>query len=717
MSSNLQLNIIVNAVDRASSTLGSVGNSVSGLGQRFSGLKDVVKTAAGFITGMFVYDALGELQRGIRDSIDAFIEFESTLADIQIASGLSADAFQDLKEELMAAASSLAEYGVNINEALQATEALVKAGLSGADAVEALTGAIQLAKLEGLDYARASELLIQIMNQFNLSASEATRVVDVLVNASIAAVGSASDLAVGLSYAGTIASQLGFTLEETTAALVALNNAGLEAGRAGRNLQAMFSDLIEKSDKLGFSIYDTSGRLLPLSEIIDRLVKHLQNMATEEERNAYLMDIFGQQGMRAATILLNLAGEGKSAGEVLRELAAQVGRAGTASEAMGLKMETTQGKLARLSAEFENFKLGLGGFLADVLLKVIDGLRWLAGILSETLAPIIQNWIMPAVQELTSAWNEFTGAMEDSGIEINVLVEAVKILAVGFSIGLGYAIKIIAAALRGLAELIRGIIWVVNQLRAGWESDWMGIRTFFETTVAVIVSIINGLIAAIQWISDRVNEVRAGVEYGLWLIKNAFEFYSNLVNTIWTGLWNGIQWIAESIGNAVYGFIDYIMWSIKNVFDFFGGDIWNIWNNLWNSIKDIVSNALNWVINKIKDVFGSITGFFNQLWQAITGGSIWTDMWRDIKDIAADYGGETEKIISQWTNRLKTQFTGLKQDINVALEGGGRLGGPSTLGRQVVFNVSINVSGVVDDPEELAEAVSRKLFQRVKVMI
>jgi hypothetical protein len=84
------------------------------------------------------------------------------------------------------------------------------------------------------------------MNQFKLTADDTSRVVDVLVNASAAGRGTASEFAEGLKYVGTMASSMGLSLEETVTALVALNNSGLEATTAGRYLAGMLSDLTEK---------------------------------------------------------------------------------------------------------------------------------------------------------------------------------------------------------------------------------------------------------------------------------------------------------------------------------------------------------------------------------------------------------------------------------------------------------------------------------------
>jgi len=172
MSSDLKLNIVIQAVDQATVALSNVGTSVTGLTSRFQGLGDMVQLAGGFLLGYFTYDVLGQLKAAIEDSIQTFIEFEKTLADIQIASGLTGDEFLALQEDLVAAAEAMIDYGVSINDALKATEALVKAGLQGQEAVDALKGAIFLARLEAMDYTRASEMLVQIMNQFGLSASE-----------------------------------------------------------------------------------------------------------------------------------------------------------------------------------------------------------------------------------------------------------------------------------------------------------------------------------------------------------------------------------------------------------------------------------------------------------------------------------------------------------------------------------------------------------------
>ncbi|RLE37707.1 phage tail tape measure protein [Candidatus Woesearchaeota archaeon] len=430
---NARVDFEFTAKDNVTQTLNNIKRGISGL-------SEIAKTAAGVLGGMLAYDALNKVKDALEDSVNMFAKFEEVITRTVALSGAAGEEAEKLAQELQAAARAAGlEFGVGAVQAAEALESLVKAGLEGEAAIKALNATLELATIENISAGQAADLLVGVLNQFKMSAEEAEITADMLVNASAAGIDTASDFALALSYVGNQAAALGFTLEETLAALVALNNQGIAAEKAGRYLNAMLTDLIEHYDKLGFSIYDSEGNMLSLTEIIENLANKLNEFSTEEERAAYLTEVFGSQGMRAALGLLNLAesmpteevmklasqlglsrqeieglmSAGKSAGEVLEELSEKIKKSGTASEVTRKQLDTTAGVMKRMNAAVQDLMLDLGEALAPLITDLanflrtyfVPSLKFLIGGFRDFIN-FIKPHVLPALQTM---WNILKG--------------------------------------------------------------------------------------------------------------------------------------------------------------------------------------------------------------------------------------------------------------------------------------------------------------------
>jgi len=576
---------LANLLIRLSADVKSAVSELEEARSRLSGLKDVAKTAAGVLLGELAHDALGAVTSITGEAARGFMNYEQTLAAIIASSGETGEAAKKLREELENVAMSQADLGFSAAEAAAGLESLVKAGLTGSEAAEALRASLEMAKIEGISTAEASNMLVGVMNQFGYAASDASKVVDTLVNASIAGVDSARDFALGLSYCGAQAASMGLSLQETVAALVAMNNQGIAAEKAGRYLGAMLTDLINKSkggenaldglvaklqngeinaeefgnkifdllkeagageeefevlgetlfdaidafqngiinaeefkanlldmapsltsaaegsSKLGFSIYDSSGKMLSLSEIIANLRDKLASFATDEERNAYLTEVFGTQGARAALSLLNM-------GESLDELTNKLKTEGSANEYVNQILNTTAGRLSQARAKMENASYGLGGLTAQLQIawnQFAAGLGPI-GAVTEALGP---SMLQGAITGLTMNLPVLGGALKSLG---------------GVLVGLGPAGWAIGAAIAG-----------VTALYAAYQTNFMGMRDIVDKAVADIQNMLGGLADAAQNTWKSITS--AFTDFGNSIVEGATDLYNMLVGgSIWTDM-------------------------------------------------------------------------------------------------------------------------------------------------------------------------------------
>ena len=382
--------VVVEAVDKASSALKAVRNQVAetsrsveeaskGFAALSSRLKKVGEIAGGVVAGLVGFNVLSEVVEGVRESIAAFADFEAEA--IKLAS-LTHEAGQDvymLAEAYRVAASAAArDFAVSAGEALQALEALVKAGLSGADAISALGAVVEMARLEAVDFATAGNNLVQVMAQFGIKGSEAKTVVDDLINASRLGIGAASDFAQGLANCGATARAMGLGLEDALTWLVVLERRLGSAEEAGTQFNRFLMDLYEIAGKLGVPIRDVNGDLKDTNKVILEVIDRARSLGGDFESLQKTLRGVDIRAVKALATFMQMT-------ESFRELREEIGRHGSTWEAYKRWLETTQGKFAAMSAEADRMKRRIGESASSI-------------------ATYLENIFLPAAEVVFASW-------------------------------------------------------------------------------------------------------------------------------------------------------------------------------------------------------------------------------------------------------------------------------------------------------------------------
>ena len=384
------LRVVVEGVDKASSALKNVRRRVvetsreverasASFAEFSSSLRRIGEIAGGVVAGLIGFNILDQISDLIRDGVRAFAEFEAE--SIKLAS-LSREAGQDI--DLLAqsfrivASAASRDYAVSAEQAMAALQSLIKAGLSGEDAINALGAAIQMARLEMVDFQTAGNNLVQVMSQFGVSGAEAARVVDTLVNASRLGIGTANDFAQGLANCGASARNLGLSLEDTTTWLVILERRFGSAQEAGTHLNRFLLELYEIAEKLGVPIRDANGALRDTNEVILDVIERARELGGDFKN---LQDRLTGVDMRALKALSTFTQMTESF-QALRE---EIGRQGSTWEAYRRWLETTQGRFAAMAAEVDRMKRRIGESTSSI-------------------ATYLGNAFLPAVETVFASW-------------------------------------------------------------------------------------------------------------------------------------------------------------------------------------------------------------------------------------------------------------------------------------------------------------------------
>ena len=339
--------------------------------------------------------------------VKSFADFDQAMSNVQAATHESAENMDQLRE---AAIQAGADTAFSASEAAGAIEELAKAGVSTADILNGgLKGSLDLAAAGGLGVADAAGIASVALTQFKLSGSDVGHVADLLAAGAGKAMGDVSDLGMALKQAGLVASQTGLSIEETTGALSAFAAAGLLGSDAGTSFKTMLLNMTPQSkqaakymEELGIHAYDAQGQFVGLAAYAGQLHDSLSKL-TAEDRQAALKKMFGQDAIRAASILYEQGADG------IQSWIDKVNDAGYAAETAEARMDNLNGDLEKLGGSFETLFIKSGSGANDFLRTIVQFAEQAVNAFSALPAPVQQGALGLAAFTSAAALTAGTG--------------------------------------------------------------------------------------------------------------------------------------------------------------------------------------------------------------------------------------------------------------------------------------------------------------------
>lgn len=378
-----------------------------------------------------------------RSLVTATSDYSAALAGVRAATRASTE---EMDQFAAAADAAAKQYGKTNTEALNGITALAKAGVSTADILGGgLDGAMALAAAGTMDVGAAAEAAAGLMTQFGKTGADVTHIADLLAAAAGNAQGEVSDFTMAFKQVGLVASKTGLSIEDTTGALAAFASNSLLGSDAGTSFKAMLANLVPISkeaqvlmDKLGFSAYDSAGNFKGIADVAEQLKTKLGGL-TEAEKNEYLQTLFGNDGKRAAIVLMEQGGKG------IDDWTAKVNQSGFAAETAAIMMDSLDGDLKKLDASTKNVAASLGdaatpamrGF-TQIATTVLNAVSALPGPVKAAIVTI--GGLAGGLIAFAAAGPAVIGAIKGIGLAVStslgpvgLIASAVGILAVGLT--------------------------------------------------------------------------------------------------------------------------------------------------------------------------------------------------------------------------------------------------------------------------------------------
>jgi TP901 family phage tail tape measure protein len=473
------------------------------------------------------------------------MDFEAQMSRVQAISGATADELKRLKDQ---AVDLGAETAFSATEAAHGMENLASAGFSVSEIMEAMPGMLDLAASSGEDLANSADIAASTLQGFGLEASEAGHVADVLAKNAADTNAAVADTGEAMKFIAPLAHAAGISLEETAAAIGIMADNGIKGSQAGTTLRGALSrlskptrDMQEAMDELGISFYDSEGRMKSLSEQID-MVKAATAGMTDEQRNNYLVTLYGQEALSGMLALINTTdgkleemtqsykncdGAAEEMATTMQDnLSSALEQVGGAAESFGITVyESIQDPLkdaafaaadaiGQITDAFkENGATGAAEAAGEVMANLLTGIAEAVPDIIDMAVAVIDAFISGIVKnadKLLKAAGEIVKALVDGLVKL-LPKEIGKPLKkvfddIGKSLQKGGLKKGIDAAIRFFEMLVKAIGQIIDVVGPALVKilDWIGEN--FETIIPLITGAVTAFLAykAVTAIIDKV---------------------------------------------------------------------------------------------------------------------------------------------------------------------------------------------------------------------
>lgn len=330
---------ILATVKQMQAQMGTLGTTLDSVNGRFE--------AMGRSQKQMGLHAISENFRNLNQAVQSFVQpgaaFQQQMHDLEAITGITGGQLEQLGQQARKVGM---DSGLGAAQATEAFKILASnidvASLGNPEQqtkslVTMQKAVVSLSQAGEVMMPAAAEAMAGAMNQFGLSADQATKVTDILAAGAKYGAAEIPDLANAIKVSGTTASQAGLSLQELTGALEVLSQKSIKGSEAGTAMRNVLLKLQTEGIK-GVDV-KTQG----LAGALDHLKGKLGD-------TTFLAKTFGAENVNAAQILIKNS-------DAVRNMTAKVDENGVAAQMAAIRMDTYTGKMAMLKAKFDDFAI------------------------------------------------------------------------------------------------------------------------------------------------------------------------------------------------------------------------------------------------------------------------------------------------------------------------------------------------------------------------
>ena len=456
--------------------------------------------------------SLAGLVLGMKQVVQSFNDYEERVDNLSALTGLAGDDLDWLNQKAKDLSTSTLEGNIRVKQSAQdIVDAFTKTGsarpelLKNKEALaETTQEAIILANAAKTELYPAIEALTMVMNQYNVPASEARRIINVLAAGSKEGAGEIPYLTTAYEKAGTVAALANISIETLGATIETLAPRITQPEIAGRSLKGVLIDMQTGAD-------DTNPAIVGLSTALENLGK--KNLSVTE-----LTKKFGTENIATIQILLT------NIEELKRYEKAMTGT-NVAIEQAAINTDNNNAKLAQARNRINVTSIALGEKLAPamtlvtgyfgkslaILSYLVDVFIKYSGVIFTSTSAIIGYTV---ATKLATFWQEFLVKQKSKSIIIgeieysltlkSIIARKLETLAINAQIAVT---QLWAAAQMLLTGNIKGATQAMRVFSAVTKLNPIGLLIGIITAAVIALSIYSRKLTDVQQAQKAINDV------------------------------------------------------------------------------------------------------------------------------------------------------------------------------------------------------------------
>ncbi len=284
-----------------------------------------------------------------KKAIAVTMEFNATISNL---SALTGAVGKDLAVFRQAAIDIGGSTSLSATQAAEAMKLIGSASpelLKSADALKSVTQqAVTLAEAAGSTLPEAAAAVTGALNQFQLGADQAGRVINVLAAGAKEGASEITDTVAAMKEAGVVAAQAGVNFEQFNGAVQALAQGQIKASEAGTGLRNILT------------ILNTQAKSEFRPSVVG-LSTALANLEKAGLDDTQMVKLFGRENITAAKVLLQFRG-------TMDQVTTAITGTSEAYKQAAINQDNLKGDVANLSSAFETLQIAIGD-LSDSTLR------------------------------------------------------------------------------------------------------------------------------------------------------------------------------------------------------------------------------------------------------------------------------------------------------------------------------------------------------------
>lgn len=367
------------ALQSALGSAGSMGNEMEDISDQFDRLaaqkRDIDSLRQSLLNFFGIQNAIQLFKRAVREAYESVTELDKAMTATAVVTDFSVG---DMWDQLPEYTKMANELGTTTLGAYETATLFYQQGLKTNEVMEVSTETMKMARIAGMDYVNATNMMTAALRGFNMEINEtsAQKVNDVYSELAKITASDTQEISTAMTKTASIAHNANMEFETTAAFLSQIIETTREsaetAGTAMKTIVARFTELKKNPNELvevdgeqvdankietalrsvGVALRDSNGEFRKLDDVFLDLAKRWDSLTVNQQRYVATMAAGSRQQSRFIAMMSNYD-------RTVELVNAAYNSAGSSQEQFEKTTESLESKINRLHNAWQEFTMNL----------------------------------------------------------------------------------------------------------------------------------------------------------------------------------------------------------------------------------------------------------------------------------------------------------------------------------------------------------------------